>query len=60
MPVPGEAPSAFLTGFTTITDVASGPDGSLYVLQFVTEAGLAGSGALIRIGADGSRTTMAG
>ena len=47
-------------GFTTITDIAFGKDGSLYVLQ-ADSNGLAtpgGSGQLIRVGPGGKRSTV--
>ena len=31
--VPGQAPTAYATGLTMVTDLAFGPDGSLYTLQ---------------------------
>ena len=52
--------SVFAGGFTNITDLAFGADGSLYVLEFdangITVAGDAG--ALIKLGKDGSRSTI--
>ena len=57
--VPGKAPTVFLEGFTAIIDLTFGPDGSLYVLQHATDTGLAGSGALIRVAPDGTRTIIA-
>jgi hypothetical protein len=58
---PGSPPEVYASGFTTITDLAFGPDGSLYVLQFATSsiAGPPSPGALIRVGSDGSRTELA-
>jgi len=32
--VPGQSPTVFKSGFTTIIDITFGPDGSLYVLEF--------------------------
>lgn len=57
--VPGQAPEVFLQGFTTIIDLAFGPDGSLYVLQH-SSAGpfFAGPGSLVRVAPDGTRTTV--
>jgi hypothetical protein len=57
--VPGKDPEIFLEGFTAIIDLTFGPDCSLYVLQHATGAGLSGSGALIRIAPDGTRTYLA-
>lgn len=52
--------SVFATGFTQITDLAFGSDGSLYVLEFDANGLLVPSdaGALIRIAPDGTRTTI--
>jgi hypothetical protein len=57
--VPGQAPEVYLEGFTTIIDLAFGPDGSLYVLQH-SSAGpfFAGPGSLVRVAPDGARTTI--
>ncbi|MDP9143108.1 MAG: ScyD/ScyE family protein [Actinomycetota bacterium] len=58
----GGEPEEYESGFTNITDLAFGPDGSLYVLEFATEGLLAeppSGGALIRVAPDGSRTTIA-
>ncbi|MBA3330230.1 MAG: ScyD/ScyE family protein [Actinobacteria bacterium] len=58
--VPGQEPEVFLTGFKAIIDIAFGPDGSLYVLQYATgPTGLAPPGALVRVDPDGTRTTIA-
>ncbi|KAB7649129.1 ScyD/ScyE family protein [Polymorphobacter fuscus] len=57
---PGGAVSVFGTGFTNITDIAFGADGSLYVLELDAD-GLLGpgtDGALIRLAADGTRSTI--
>lgn len=59
--VPGEAPTVFLEGFKTITDIAFGPDGSLYVVQHATgPVFFAGPGELIRVAPDGTRTVVIG
>jgi hypothetical protein len=57
--IPDQAPQVFLEGFTTIIDLAFGPDGSLYVLQH-SSAGpfFAGPGSLVRVAPDGTRTTV--
>ncbi len=48
------------SGFKTITDLAFGADGSLYVLQFATgDPFFAGPGKLWRVAPDGTRTTVA-
>lgn len=59
--VPGEAPTVFATGFTHIIDVAFGPDGALYLLEFATNGLLSGDlrGALHRV-QDGVTTTVLG
>jgi len=57
--VPGHTPEVFLEGFTTIIDLAFGPDDSLYVLQH-SSAGpfFASPGSLVRVAPDGTRTTV--
>ena len=58
--IPGSEPQVFAGGFTNVTDLAFGPDGSLYVLEFATNGMLSGgpTGALIRVAPDGSRETL--
>jgi hypothetical protein len=57
--VPGQAPEIYLTGFTTIMDLAFGRDGNLYVLQHSsTGPFFGGPGALIRVEPNGDRTTL--
>ncbi|MBE2317744.1 ScyD/ScyE family protein [Solirubrobacter sp. CPCC 204708] len=59
--VPGQAPTEYATGFTTINDLAFGKDGTLYVLQ-MTSATLIGPptpGKLIRVPKRGPRTELA-
>jgi hypothetical protein len=62
--VPGQRPTVYATGFTTISGVAFGPDGSLYIDELST-AGLGAfergkfGGALIRIWPNGRRTEIA-
>lgn len=58
--VPGEAPTIHGTGFTNITDIAFGADGSLYVLELDSDglAGPAVGGALVRLAPDGTRETI--
>lgn len=55
----GRAPEVAHEGFTTIIDLAFGPDGSLYVLQH-SSAGpfFAAPGSLVRVAPDGTRTTV--
>jgi hypothetical protein len=59
--VPGQAPTEYATGFTTITDLAFGKDGTLYVLQ-MTSATLIGPptpGKLIAVPKRGPRREIA-
>jgi len=59
--VPGQAPTEYATGFTTINDLAFGKDGTLYVLQ-MTSATLIGPptpGKLIRVPKRGARSELA-
>jgi hypothetical protein len=61
IPPEGGAPEIYASGFTNIIDIAFGPDGALYVLEFdsngLTTAG--STGALIKVGAGGTHTTIA-
>ena len=52
--------SVSLEGFTNITDIAFGEDGSLYILQFDADGmlGPGTNGSLIRVGVDGTRQTL--
>jgi hypothetical protein len=61
IPAGGGTPEVVASGFTLITDIAVGKDGSLYVVQFSTQSLLAGPapGALIRVAPDGTRTELA-
>jgi hypothetical protein len=58
---PGEDPTPYATGFTTVTDIALDHDGNLYVVQLTTEGFLAGPspGALIKVSPDGEKTELA-
>jgi hypothetical protein len=57
--VPGEAPTVRWTGFTTVIDLAFGPDGSLYVLEHSTgPVFFALPGRLLKVAPDGTRTTV--
>jgi DNA-binding beta-propeller fold protein YncE len=59
--VEGLEPQVFLEGFKMIVDLTFGDDGTLYVLQFATgPVFFAGSGELIRVAPDGTRTTVIG
>ncbi|MFM7265077.1 MAG: ScyD/ScyE family protein [Cyanobium sp.] len=53
------APSPALAGFTSITDLASAADGSLYVLQYAESFFQpAGNGSIWRVAPDGSRARI--
>jgi hypothetical protein len=57
---PGVKPAVYATGFTNISGLAFGPDGSLYVTQ-LTLAGLQANkpaGSVIRVAPDGTRTEL--
>ena len=57
--VPGHAPIVVLSAFTTVIDIAFGPDGSLYVLEHSTGPVFFGMpGRLLKIAPDGTRTTV--
>ena len=61
VPASGGSPEIVEAGFTNIIDIAFGPDGSLYVLEFAQDGILAGppAGALTRIAPDGTRAVVA-
>ncbi len=57
--VPGQAPTIAYSGFTTVIDLAFGPDGSLYVVEHSTgPAFFALPGRLLKIAPDGTRSTV--
>jgi sugar lactone lactonase YvrE len=57
--VSGRAPTVAWSGFTTVIDIAFGPDGSLYVLEHSTgPVFFALPGRLLKIAPDGTRTTV--
>lgn len=57
--VPGQAPSVAWSGFTTVIDLAFGPDGSLYVLEHSTgPVFFALPGRLLKLAPNGTRTTV--
>jgi hypothetical protein len=59
--VPGGVPTTYLTGFKTVTDLAFGHDGSLYVVEHASgPVFFGGPGRLIRVAPDGARTTVLG
>jgi hypothetical protein len=57
--VPGQAPEVVYSGFTTVIDLAFGPDGSLYVLEHSTgPVFFALPGRLVRIAPGGAQSTV--
>ena len=56
----GGAPTIFAAGFTMLTDIAFGADGSLYALEYDSNGLLApgGGGALWKVAADGTRSLV--
>ena len=57
--VPGQAPQVFRSGFTTVTDIDFGPDGSLYVVEHSTgPAFFALPGDIVKITPAGQRTVL--
>jgi sugar lactone lactonase YvrE len=59
VPLDGTPPSVFANGFSAITGLAFGPDGSLYVTELSTKpAKLEPPGAIVRLRPDMSRTTL--
>lgn len=61
VPANGGTPEVFASGFTKIIDLTFGSDGSLYVLQISSAGGpppQGGSGSLIRVSPDGTKTTI--
>jgi hypothetical protein len=57
--VPGQTPQVFRSGFTTITDIDFGPDGSLYVIEHSTGPQFfALPGDLLKVSPDGQRTVL--
>jgi hypothetical protein len=57
----GGEPEVYASGFTNVTDLAFGPDGSLYVVEIATNGLLSGdpTGALKRAAPDGTVETIA-
>ncbi|HRN61016.1 MAG TPA: ScyD/ScyE family protein [Gammaproteobacteria bacterium] len=56
---PGQAPTAWQSGFKTIIDLDFAADGSLYVLEHATgPVFFVGPGRIIRIAPDGSRSVV--
>jgi hypothetical protein len=55
---PGSAPQVYLSGFTAIIGLAADSAGNLWVLEHASAIGLNGPGILLKITADGTRTTV--
>jgi glucose/arabinose dehydrogenase len=61
IPAAGGTPEVYATGFTNITGVAFGADGSLFVTQFATNLRKNNlKGSVVRVAPDGSRTKLGG
>ena len=59
IPAAGGTPVVEATGFTAITGVAVGPDGSLFVTEFdLTPRAESPAGRLVSVAPDGSRTNL--
>ena len=60
VPAGGGKPTVYAEGFTNVTDLAFGRDGSLYVVEFASNGLLSGdpAGALKRVNPDGSQETV--
>jgi hypothetical protein len=61
VPASGGSPVVVASGFTKVIDLTFGPDGSLYVLEISSAGGpppQGGTGSLIRIAPDGTKTTV--
>jgi sugar lactone lactonase YvrE len=57
--VPGHRRTVFASNLTQITDIAFGPDGSLYVCEFTTDpVNFGPNGAIVRIRPNGSRQVL--
>ncbi|MEV0458933.1 ScyD/ScyE family protein [Catellatospora methionotrophica] len=59
--VPGHEPTVYAEGLTTVVDIAFGPDGSLYALEFTHTSMFGpsrGVGALMRIKGEGKAPEM--
>lgn len=57
--VPGQVPTVYAKGFTSVIDLAFGRDGSLYVLEMGMPGEKSGwGGTMLRVAPDGTRTTV--
>lgn len=61
IPAAGGAPVVFAKGFTTITGLAFGPDGSMYVTEFAPNISRGDfHGDVVKVAPDGKRTRLGG
>jgi glucose/arabinose dehydrogenase len=61
IPLAGGAPQVFANGFSTITGLAFGPDGSMYVTEFTPNASRGDfHGGVVKVAPDGKRTRLGG
>ena len=61
IPAAGGTPRVYAGGFTMITGVAFGPDGSLYVTEFARNLPKQDlRGAVVKVAPDGTRTRLGG
>jgi SMP-30/Gluconolactonase/LRE-like region len=61
IPAEGGTPTVHATGFTAITGVAFGPDGSMFVTEFVRDFRKEDfRGRVVRVAPDGTRTNLGG
>ena len=59
IPAAGGTPTVHATGFTAITGIAFGPDGSLFVTEFDRKPSTEDpEGLVVRVAPDGSRTNL--
>jgi sugar lactone lactonase YvrE len=56
--VPGHPPEEYGPTFSFIIDLAWGPDGNLYVLEFASGPDLTGPGTLWRLESNGTKTAV--
>ena len=56
--VPGKTPEVYCSGYKTITDLAFGADGSLYVVEVASGPFLSMPGRLLRVKPDGTRVDV--
>jgi glucose/arabinose dehydrogenase len=56
--LPDGSKTIYADGLTQVTDLAFGPDGSLYVLQHAAAPFFGGPGSIVRIAPNGARTIV--